>query len=55
MQKNAYNDEINLVKKIVVVKLFNCSCKVRIKQIIIRRTIKIVTIVKKKTHCKELF
>ena len=35
MQKNAQNNEIDLIKKIIIMKLFDCFCKSQVKRITI--------------------
>ena len=54
MRKNAQNNEINLKIKIVAMKLFVCSCESQMKRAMIRKTTKIVTIVKRKNILQRI-
>ena len=54
MRKNARNNEINLITKIVAVKSFVCFCESRIKRTMIRKMTEIVIIVKRKNTLQRI-
>ena len=54
MRKNARNNKINLITKIVIIKSFVCFYKSRMKRAIIRKTTEIVTIVKRKNILQRI-
>ena len=55
MQKNAQNNEINLITKIVAVILFVCFNKSRMKRIMIQKTTEVIITVTKKHFIKNCF
>ena len=54
MRKNARSNEIDLITRIIAVKLLVYFCKIWIKQIIISKTTEIVTIVKRKNTLQRI-
>ena len=54
MRKNARNNEIDLITKIVAVKSFVCFCESRIKRTMIRKMTEIVIIVKRKNTLQRI-
>ena len=54
MRKNARNNEIDLVTKIVAVKSFAYFCKSRVKRVVIRKTTEIVIIVERKNILQRI-
>ena len=54
MRKNARNNEINLITKIVAIKSFVCFYESRVKRAMIQRTTEIIIIMKRKNTLQKI-
>ena len=54
MQKNARNNEIDLIKKIIIMKLFDCFYESRMKRTTTRKTTETVIDVKRKNTFQKI-